>query len=129
MPLLRFDVIAGRNEQELKQLLDTVHQAMVKTFEVPETDRYQIVNQHKENEMIIEDTGLGFTRTNDVVIISVTSKIRTNEKKQAFYKMAVENLEKECSISPENVMINITENGEADWSFGKGEAQFLTGKL
>ncbi|RKD69644.1 tautomerase-like protein [Sinobaca qinghaiensis] len=129
MPLLRFDIIAGRSDQELKELLDTVHQAMVNTFEVPETDRYQIVNQHQAEEMIIEDTGLGFTRTNDVVIISVTSKTRTNEKKQAFYQMAVENLEKECGISPENVMINITENGEADWSFGNGEAQFLTGKL
>ncbi len=38
-------------------------------------------------------------------------------------------LKTECGISPEDVMISITENGNADWSFGLGEAQFLTEKL
>jgi len=32
-------------------------------------------------------------------------------------------------ISPSDVMINITSNTKADWSFGNGEAQFLNGKL
>ncbi|MCY7792710.1 tautomerase family protein, partial [Bacillus haynesii] len=29
MPLLRFDLIEGRDEQALKKLLDTAHDAMV----------------------------------------------------------------------------------------------------
>ncbi len=43
MPLLRFDVIEGRDEKSLQLLLDTAHQAMVEAFGVPERDRYQIV--------------------------------------------------------------------------------------
>ncbi len=35
MPLLRFDVIEGRSEEELKTLLDTAHDAMVEAFDVP----------------------------------------------------------------------------------------------
>ncbi|WP_299090551.1 tautomerase family protein [uncultured Metabacillus sp.] len=129
MPLLRFDLIEGRDEQSLKKLLDTAHNAMVEAFNVPERDRYQIVHQHPANELIIQDTGLGFNRTNNVVIISIVSKARTKEQKEKLYSLLAERLEAECGISPEDLMISITENGEADWSFGLGEAQFLTGKL
>ncbi|MCL7749842.1 tautomerase family protein [Halalkalibacter alkaliphilus] len=129
MPLLRFDVIEGRSKQDLKKLLDAAHEAMLQAFEVPERDRYQIVHQHPAHEMIIEDTGLGFERSEDVVVISVTSKQRTEEQKQKLYKLIVEKLGEKCGIEPNDIMINIVTNGDADWSFGMGEAQFLTGKL
>ncbi|BFH11635.1 tautomerase family protein [Paenibacillus melissococcoides] len=129
MPLLRLDVIEGRNEQELRQLLDAAHEAMVEAFDVPHSDRYQIVHQHPAHEMIIEDTGLGFERTKNLVIISIVSKARTNDQKERLYSLLPERLESACGISPDDVMISITENGPADWSFGRGEAQFLTGKL
>jgi len=129
MPLLRFDVIEGRSDEELKLLLDTAHEAMLKAFDVPERDRYQIVHMHKANEMIIEDTGLGLTRSNQVVVISVTSKTRTEEKKQALYRLLAERLEAECGLSPADLMVSIVENDAADWSFGLGKAQFLTGDL
>ncbi len=129
MPLLRFDVIEGRSDEELKLLLDTAHEAMLEAFDVPERDRYQIVHMHKANEMIIEDTGLGLTRSNQVVVISVTSKTRTEEKKQALYRLLAERLEAECGLSPADLMVSIVENDAADWSFGLGKAQFLTGDL
>ncbi|MBU8787812.1 MULTISPECIES: tautomerase family protein [Bacillus] len=129
MPLLRFDLIEGRDEKALKTLLDAAHNAMVEAFNVPERDRYQIVHQHPANELIIQDTGLGFNRSKDLVVISITSKTRTKSQKEKLYALLAEKLEAECGISPEDVMVSITENGDADWSFGLGEAQFLTGKL
>src|SRR5690349_15616757 len=117
MPLLRFDVIEGRDEKELKALLDATHRAMLEAFGVPERDRYQIVHQHPAHEMIIEDTGLGFERSKDLVIISVTSKQRTEEQKQALYKLIVKELGESCGIQPNDIMISIVENGNADWSF------------
>ncbi|HZG71156.1 MAG TPA: tautomerase family protein, partial [Chondromyces sp.] len=124
MPLLRFDLIEGRDEQALKKLLDTAHDAMVEAFNVPEKDRYQIVHQHPANELIIQDTGLGLNRSKDLVVISITSKTRTESQKEKLYALLAERLEAECGISPEDVMVSITENGDADWSFGLGEAQF-----
>ncbi|WP_404275895.1 tautomerase family protein [Exiguobacterium undae] len=129
MPLLRFDVIEGRSDEELKLLLDTAHEAMLEAFDVPERDRYQIVHTHKANEMIIQDTSLGLTRTNRVVLISVTSKTRTEEKKQALYRLLAERLEAVCGLAPSDLMVSIVENDAADWSFGLGKAQFLTGDL
>ena len=129
MPLIRFDVIEGRDKESLRNLLDASHRAMVKAFDVPERDRYQIVHQHPAHELIIEDTGLGFERSENVVIISVTSKQRTEEQKQNLYKLLVQELGESCGIEPNDIMVSIVTNGDADWSFGFGEAQFLTGKL
>ncbi|MFY4775649.1 tautomerase family protein [Metabacillus sp. RGM 3146] len=127
MPLIRFDLIEGRTKEELKTLLDAAHEAMVEAFSVPERDRYQIVHQHPEHEMIIEDTGLGFERTNSMVIVSKTSRPRSEEQKKTFYNLLVRNLKERCGIDPQDVMVSITVNG--DWSFGNGTAQFLTGDL
>ncbi|MFJ7932596.1 tautomerase family protein [Peribacillus sp. NPDC096448] len=129
MPLLRFDLVEGRNEETLKKLLDSAHHAMVEAFQVPESDRYQIIHQHPSHELIIEDTGLGFKRSRDLVIISIVSKKRTEKQKETLYSLLALKLEAECGISPQDLMVSITENSDADWSFGLGEAQFLTGSL
>jgi len=129
MPLLRFDLIEGRSPDELKSLLDAAHRAMLAAFKVPERDRYQIVTEHKPGHMIVEDTGLGFARTDKVVLLQVVSRPRGREKKELFYRLLVEELEKSCGIAPSDVMVSIVENDDEDWSFGMGRAQFLTGDL
>lgn len=129
MPLLRFDLYEGRTQAELKALLDAVHGAMLAAFKVPERDRYQIVHVHPEAEMIMEDTGLGIPRTSRFVMIQVTTRTRSREQKELFYRLTVEALEKSCGIAPSDVMINCVTCTDEDWSFGYGRAQFLTGEL
>jgi len=129
MPLLRFDLIEGRSDDEMKTLLDAAHRAMLKAFKVPERDRYQIVNEHKPDRMIVEDTGLGIERTDKVVVVSVTSRPRTRAQKEAFYRLLCEELDRSCGIAPSDVIVSIVENADEDWSFGRGRAQFLTGEL
>ena len=129
MPLLRFDLVEGRSDAELKALLDAAHEAVVEVFKVPVRDRYQIVNEHKASRLIVEDTGLGIPRTDKVVILQMTSRPRGREAQEAFYRVLVEKLEMACGISPNDVMVSISVNRDEDWSFGKGRAQFLTGEL
>ncbi len=126
MPLLRFDLIEGRSDAELKALLDAAHRAMLAAFKVPVRDRYQIVHEHKSSRMIIEDTGLGIPRTDKVVSLQVTSRPRGRDAKQTFYRLLTEELERSCGIAPSDVMVSIVENTDEDWSFGLGRAQFLT---
>lgn len=129
MPLINIDVIHGRSQAELQTLLDTVHDAMVEAFEVPPTDRYQILTQHQPHEMIALDTGLGLTRSNDLVILRFTSRGRSEDAKKNLYRLLAVSLEANCGLSPQDLIISITENDAADWSFGNGVAQFLTGDL
>ena len=129
MPLLRFDLIEGRTDVEVKTLLDAAHRAMLAAFKVPERDRYQIVQEHKRGHMIVEDTGLGIERTDKVVVVQVTSRPRTREQKETFYRLLCEELERACGIAPTDGMVSIVENTDEDGSFGLGRGQFLTGEL
>jgi hypothetical protein len=129
MPLLRFDLIEGRSSDELKDLLDAAHRAMLAAFKVPARDRYQIVTEHKRGHMIVEDTGLGIPRTDKVVVLQVTSRPRGRAAKEAFYRLLAEELERSCGLAPSDLMVSIVENTDEDWSFGLGRAQFLTGEL
>ena len=129
MPLLRFDLIEGRSDAELKALLDAAHRAMLAAFKVPARDRYQIVHEHKASRVVVEDTGLGIPRTDKVVVVSVTTRPRGRQAKEAFYRLLTEELQKSCAIAPSDVMVSMVENTDEDWSFGLGRAQFLNGDL
>lgn len=129
VPLLRFDLVEGRSKDELQALLDAAHRAMLAAFKVPERDRYQIVHEHPASHLVVEDTGLGFPRTNKVVFLQVTSRPRPREAKETFYRLLVEELKASCGIEPSDVAVSIITNTDEDWSFGLGRAQFLTGEL
>ena len=129
MPLLYFNVLEGRTDAELKAMLDAAHRAMLAAFKVPERDRYQIVNEYKPSRMIVEDTGLGFARTDKVVVVQVVTRRRGKEMKQTFYRLLTDELQKSCGIDPSDVMVSMIENSDEDWSFGLGRAQFLEGDL
>jgi phenylpyruvate tautomerase PptA (4-oxalocrotonate tautomerase family) len=129
MPLLRIDVIEGRSEAELKELLDAIHGATLAAFKVPEGDRYQIVHQHPAAEMRIEDTGLGIPRTERIVMVQVTTRPRSRFEKQNFYELLCQELLRRCGVQASDVVVSITQNADEDWSFGYGRAQFITREL
>jgi hypothetical protein len=129
MPLVRFDLIEGRDEKSVTRLLDAAHDAVVRALGVPPRDRYQVVHQHPAHELIVQDTGLGIQRSKNVVLITITSVDRGDALKKALYKALSEELEARCDIKPNDLMISLTTDTKSDWSLGFGEAQFLEGKL
>jgi phenylpyruvate tautomerase PptA (4-oxalocrotonate tautomerase family) len=129
MPLLYFDLITGRSSDEVRSLLDSAHAAVVEAFEVPERDRYQVVNAHSADDIIALDTGLGIDRSDRLVVVHVVSRRRTAAQKQRFYALLAENLHRDCGLDAADLIVAISENSDEDWSFGGGRAQFLTGDL
>lgn len=129
MPLIRIDIRKGRTPAEIKALCDAVHVGMLQAFGVPERDRYQIVHEHEPHTLTIQDTGLDIPRSDKLVVISVVSRPRSQDAKVDFYHRVCDQLQIECGIAPSDVMVNIVTNTDADWSFGYGRAQFLTGAL
>ena len=41
----------------------------------------------------------------------------------------IRNLAARCGLDSADLVVSITDNSDADWSFGYGRAQFLTGEL
>jgi phenylpyruvate tautomerase PptA (4-oxalocrotonate tautomerase family) len=129
MPFLQFHVVEGRSDQELAALLDATHRVVLDAFHVPVRDRYQVVHEHKPSRIRAEDTGLGMVRSDKFVLLHITTRSHTTEEKTTFYRNLCVELERSCGIPPADVMVNIVENTDSDWSFGLGSAQFLTGDL
>jgi hypothetical protein len=129
MPLLRFDILKGHSESHIQNMLDGAHRAVLKAFSVPERDRYQIVHEHDTGRMVVQDTGLGIVRSQNVVVITVVSRPRSEDSKRLFYEAVCSELMEACHISADDVVVSFIINSDADWSFGKGRAQFLTGEL
>ncbi|OBG78274.1 MULTISPECIES: tautomerase family protein [unclassified Mycobacterium] len=129
MPLLYIDLIEGRSAAQVRDLLDAAHDAVVDAFEVPARDRYQVVRTHPASEIVAWDTGLGIDRSAELVVVHVVSRRRTRERKERFFELLAGKLAERCGLDPADLIVSITENGDEDWSFGHGRAQFLTGEL
>lgn len=110
-------------------LADAVQDVMLDVFPAPERDRYQVVHEHRPGRIIAEDTGLGLTRTDGVVVVQVTQQGRDDQQKPALYAALATQLEARAGVRPEDLIVSVVANGPGDWSFGMGRAQFLTGEL
>lgn len=90
---------------------------------------FQIISQHEPGELICEDTGLGYNRTDKLVIIQILQQGRDRATKQKTFAALVNELESRCGLGRQDLIISCAGNTKEDWSFGEGEAQFLTGRL
>ena len=129
MPLVRVDVFEGRGDDEIRDLLGTIQEVLEEVFAAPPRDRYQVLTEHRPGHLVLEDTGLGIERSDRVVLVQVVQQGRTAEQKKKLYTTLAQRLEKTIGLRGEDLIVSLTENTRADWSFGFGRAQFLDGDL
>jgi len=129
MPIIKIDIFKGRTEEEIKQILDISYEVMLDSFQAPVGDKYQIVTQHENFEMEILDTGLGISRTKNIIVFTLITRPRTKSQKVNFYRNLANSLNTRLGVRKEDIMINLVENTDEDWSFFGGEAQFFNGSL
>jgi phenylpyruvate tautomerase PptA (4-oxalocrotonate tautomerase family) len=129
MPLVRIDIVEGRPPDQVRAIADTVQDVMLDVFAAPPGDRYQIVTEHPAGQIIAEDTGLGFERTDGVTVIQIFQQGRSEQQKRAAYRKLATRLEERCDIAPTDLIVSVVGNDREDWSFGLGRAQFLEGDL
>jgi hypothetical protein len=61
--------------------------------------------------------------------VQVFQQGRNAEDKKNMFAAVAERLWSECGLKGTDLIISCVENKKEDWSFGMGEAQFLTGAL
>jgi phenylpyruvate tautomerase PptA (4-oxalocrotonate tautomerase family) len=124
MPLVRIELLKGKDASYRQNVSRVIYEAML-AVGVPEKDRFQIINEHDENNFIFDTTYLGIERTKDLVIIQVFwNDGRTLDQKKTFYKSIVDGLVQAVGIRPEDVLINLVEVRKENWSFGNGIATY-----
>jgi 4-oxalocrotonate tautomerase len=127
MPLVRIDLLEGKPPEYRTQVGQTVYQALLDVFGVPKNDRFQIVTQHPKAELLFDRDYLGIHRSDDCIFVQITlSSGRTVGMKQRFYKAVADGLHETLGVRREDLFINLVEVPKENWSFGNGEAQYVT---
>ena len=125
MPFVRIDLIAGKSAEYRRAIGDVVYDAMRRTINVPEGDRFQVITEHAAADFIFDPNYLGIARTPDCLFIQITlNQGRTTERKKAFYQAIADGLHERIKIRREDVLINLVEVDKENWSFGNGIAQY-----
>ncbi|MFW0754464.1 tautomerase family protein [Pseudomonas sp. H11T01] len=123
MPYARISLLKGKSPEYLKMLSQSLHEALVGSFEVPANDRFQVIHQHEPEELIFDSSYLGGPRSQDYVLIAITAgRPRDTRTKALFYRSLVERLNIAPGLRPEDVMVVITTTAEDEWSFGGGRS-------
>jgi len=126
MPLTRVSLKRGKPAAFRQAILDSLYQAMRETFDVPEGDQFMTIAEHDDDDFVYGADYLGIKRSDDLVLIQLTvSNTRPVAKKQALYRRIVERLTENPGLRPEDVFINLVEVLPENWSFGRGEAQYV----
>jgi 4-oxalocrotonate tautomerase len=127
MPLARIDVPTGKSADYRSAIGEVVYNALTRVLNVPQNDRFQVIAEHTSGNLVIDPTYFGIQRTQDAIIIQVTlSEGRTVDMKRAFYKAVVDGLHERLGLRREDVFINLVEVKKENWSFGNGEAQYVS---
>jgi 4-oxalocrotonate tautomerase len=125
MPLTRVSMLKGKSPEYRRAILDSLYQAMREVFEIPEDDRFMVIEELEPENFVYGKTYLGIARDDDLVLVQiVVNNTRGPDKKKALYARIAELLAKSPGIRPENVLVNLVDVQKENWSFGLGVAQY-----
>lgn len=123
MPFARISLRTGKSAVFLRALSDSLHQALVEAFEVPDADRFQVIDQCGAEELVFDPHYLGGPRSDDFVLIAITAgRVRSADTKRRFYRQLAQRLSESPGIASRDVMVVITTTQAEDWSFADGVA-------
>jgi len=127
MPLVRIDLLEGKTPEYRMQIGQIVYQALLDVLGVPKDDRFQIITEHPKEGLQFDRDYLGVHRSDDCIFLQITlSSGRTVEMKQRFYRAVADGLHESLKLRREDVFVNLVEVPKENWSFGNGEAQYVS---
>jgi phenylpyruvate tautomerase PptA (4-oxalocrotonate tautomerase family) len=100
---------------------------MRETIAIPEKDLFVVLTAHLQGELVVDPAFMAMERSNDFTLVHITlRKGRSTEAKQALYRRIAQLAKERAGVEPDDVMIVLSENDSSDWSFGSGEAQYVS---
>lgn len=125
MPFVRIDHPAGKSSAYRKALSKGIYAALRATFNVPENDNFQVIDERTGVDIIHPSHYLGIDYSKDFVAIQITcNEGRSLEQKKALYAAIADHLVVNPGLRREDILINLVEVRNENWSFGNGIAQY-----
>ncbi len=124
MPFVQISLIEGNPPGHIKNISDSIHQALVEEFNIPEADKFQVINEVKPHQFVFPDNFLDIAHTHNLIYVHITAKEgRTVDIKKRLYARAVALIEESTDLSADDVIIVLSDTAAENWSFGQGKAQ------
>lgn len=124
MPLTRISLPDTYTDAERQAISDGLHEALVQCFDVPRKDRFQIIEVLPARQLVMDPDYMAQEgRSKAALIFQVSAgRPRTEAQRRSFYAELVKRLESSVGIRPADVMVVISTNQTAEWSFSQGIA-------
>jgi phenylpyruvate tautomerase PptA (4-oxalocrotonate tautomerase family) len=124
MPLVKIYVRRNIAERSLHAISDAVHEALVAEANVPQDDRFHILNRLDDDQIVAHPSYGGVSRSDEIVVIEITLNAgRTVEVKKNLYAGIAKRLEP-LGVRPDDVLVSLIEVTKENWSFGGGRATY-----
>ena len=113
MPLVKVNMLKGKNPEYKKTLLDCIHDGLVETLGIENWDRFQRIIELEKNEF--EKPSF---KSDDFMIIELTLfPGRTKEQKGQAIETITEKIHEKLSVAREDIFIIIEEPPLDNWGF------------
>jgi len=98
---------------------------MVRTFNVPAKDRFQVLTRHAPGELVCTAEYLDIHHGDQVAFVQITcNEGRTLEMKKALFAQLAAGIAAASPIRQDDVIVSLVEVKKENWSFGNGIAQY-----
>lgn len=111
MPLVRIEIIKGKDAGYKKELLEAVHTALVNAIQIEDWDRFQRLYEIEDEFFERSES-----KTDKFTMIEIMMfQGRTKEQKARIYEEIVKELQTRLAIDPTDVFIVLNEPPNENW--------------
>ena len=124
MPLAKIHLRKGHRAQKKRAIADALQASLIATLDIPEQDRFQLIEEYDDDHFIHTDAFLGLTYTRDLLMIEIAlTEGRSDAVKKALMADLNRRLVETADVRPDDVVVLIHEFGAVNLSLGRGLAQ------
>jgi hypothetical protein len=125
MPLAKIHVLESQyNERRLDSVSKAVQEALISVLKIPSGDFFQIIHELPRNRFLHTSSFLGMNYSDDFIVLEIAFiSGRPKDTRLALLKELNERIVAGAGISPDDLMIQLSEGPGENFSFGQGLAQ------
>jgi len=125
MPIVKMHVLEGRyDERRLTNVSKAIQEALISILKIPSDDFFQIIHELPRNRFLHTPSFVGMQYSDDFLVLEVAFiSGRPKETRLALLKELNQRIAAGAGISPDDVMIRLSEGPGENVSFGQGLAQ------
>ena len=113
MPLVRVEMIKGKDRAYKKTLLDCIHEGLAEAFGIDDDDRFQRITEYDS-----EDFERSSEKTDDFMIIELTIfPGRSVAQKENAIRCITSEISERLQVAPRDIFIVIYEPPFENWGF------------